>query len=429
MGTPRSGDTDWFVRDRFGLFIHWGLYAVAGRHEWVKNHEEISDREYRKYFDHFDPDLYDPGAWAAAAKHAGMKYMVITAKHHEGFCLWDSAHTDYTAVNTPAGRDLLYPLVEAFRAEGLRVGFYYSLLDWHHEHYTVDRCHPMRNNQSEREKNKDRDIGIYAEYMRSQVRELLTRFGRIDLLWFDFSFPGEDGKGRKEWESEKLYALVRDLAPNVLIDNRLDLPNVGDFYTPEQYQPRSTITDNDGKPVVWEGCQTFSGSWGYYRDEHSWKNVKQLLTMLIDGVSKNGNLLLNVGPTARGEFDYRARERLQGIGQWMHYHARSIYGCGSAPREFVTPPDCRYTYNPEKNTLYLHILNWPFRLIHCPGLSGKVKFAQLLNDGSEIQVTENWTSISSEVAGTAREDEQVLSLKIPTNPPPAVIPVIEIFLK
>lgn len=428
MNTPQKADTKWFVRDRFGLFIHWGLYSVAGRHEWIKNREEIPDTEYQKYFDHFDPDLYDPKAWAAAAKNAGMKYMVITAKHHEGFCLWDSEYTDYTAAKTPARRDLLKPLVEAFRNEGLRVGFYYSLLDWHHEQYTIDRNHPMRNNPTERENNKNRDIRIYAEYMRNQVRELLTQFGKIDILWFDFSFPGDDGKGRQDWESERLYALIRDLAPNVLIDNRLDLPDVGDFYTPEQYQPRSMLKDENGGPVVWEGCQTFSGSWGYYRDEHSWKSVKQLLTMLIDGVSKGGNLLLNAGPTARGEFDYRARERLKGMGEWMHYHSRSIYGCGPAPEEFVPPPDCRYTYNPDTKRLYLHVLNWPFRLIHCPGLCGKVRFAQLLNDGSEVQTTENWTEISPEVANTAGENEQVLSLMIPTTPPPVEIPVIELSL-
>ncbi|HEY0072914.1 MAG TPA: alpha-L-fucosidase, partial [Abditibacteriaceae bacterium] len=141
---PTKGDTAWFVHDRFGMFIHWGLYALPARHEWVKNYERITDEDYQKYFHFFDPDLYDPQAWARAAREAGMKYFVITAKHHEGFCLWDSQFTDYKVTNTPYGKDLLTPLVEAMRSEGLRVGFYYSLIDWHHPDFTIDGVHPMR---------------------------------------------------------------------------------------------------------------------------------------------------------------------------------------------------------------------------------------------------------------------------------------------
>jgi len=178
-----KGDWKWWVHDRFGLFIHWGLYALPARHEWVKNRERISDEDYQKYFDHFNPDLYDPTEWARAAKDAGMRYFVITTKHHEGFCLWDSQYTDYKVTNTPYGKDLLGPMVEAFRGEGLRVGFYHSLIDWHHPEYPVDRVHPMRDNEEERAKNAQRDVRKYAAYLHNQTRELLTQFGQVDLIF------------------------------------------------------------------------------------------------------------------------------------------------------------------------------------------------------------------------------------------------------
>jgi alpha-L-fucosidase len=408
------------------MFIHWGAYALAARHEWVKNRERITDVEYRKYFDHFNPDLYDPRQWARLAKNAGMKYFVITSKHHEGFCLWDSKYTDYTAANTPYGKDLLKPMVDAFRAEGLKVGFYYSLLDWHHPEYPVDKNHPMRDNEEERAKNPQKDVKKYAEYMRNQVEELLTQFGKIDIIWFDFSFPGEDGKGRDDWESEKLIELVRKLQPDIMVDNRLDLPGSGDFVTPEQYQPQKPMTDEDSNPVVWEACQTFSGSWGYYRDEMTWKSVDQLLRMLIDGVSKNGNLLLNVGPTGRGELDYRAQACLKGMGEWMRVNGRSIYNCGAAPEGFVAPPDCRYTYNAEANRLYVHVFVWPFKHLHLPGLAGKVKYAQLLHDASEIQM--KGPAAWQLGHGKGAETEGILNLTLPIVKPNVEIPVIELFL-
>jgi len=356
-----------------------------------------------------------------------MKYFVITAKHHEGFCLWDTKHTDYKATNTPWGRDLLAPVIEAFRAEGLKVGLYYSLIDWHHPDFTVDRFHPMRDDKGERAKNAGRDMKRYAAYMRSQVEELLTKFGKIDIIWYDFSYPGEDGKGRADWESEALYELTRKLQPDILIDNRLDLPDSGDFVTPEQFQPAGPMLDAQGNPQVWEACQTFSGSWGYHRDESSWKSVDLLIRMLVDGVSKGGNLLLNVGPTARGEFDYRARERLEGMGEWMRRNGRSIYGCGAAPKEFAAPADCRYTYNPKTNRLYLHVFAWPFKDIYCPGLKGKVEYAQFLHDASEVQIGDvaeaSWAGMADHAGQTPA------AVHVPIIKPNVEVPVVELFLK
>ncbi len=425
-----KGDTSWFTEARFGMFIHWGLYALGARHEWLMNNEKIPVEEYeRRYFKRFDPDLYNPEEWAAIAAAAGMRYFVITTKHHEGFCLWDSALTDYKATNTPAGRDLLKPMVKAFRERGLRVGFYHSLIDWHHPHYVLDpHIGPYRDHPDREKMNQGRDQAKYAAYLHDQVRELLTQFGKIDIMWFDFSYPKPDGsgKGRADWKSEDLVRLVRELMPDVILDDRLDLPGVWDVKTPEQFQPREWVTV-DGQRVVWEACQTFSGSWGYHRDEASWRSVEQLLQTLIDCVSKGGNLLLNVGPTARGEFDQRARDRLRGIGEWLQRHSRAIYGCTQAPAEFACPQDCRLTYNPKTRRLYVHIFAWPYHHLHLDGKAyqEQVEYAQLLHDASEIRMgLGDWHSSQ---AGDSVKN--TLTLNLPALKPEVTVPVVELFLK
>jgi len=422
------GDTGWFVHDRFGMFIHWGLYSMPARHEWVRNYEEIPDESYRKYFEEFHPDDFHPELWAQAARRAGMKYFVITAKHHEGFCLWDSAYTDYKITNTPFRRDALREIVEAFRAEGLRVGFYYSLLDWHHPDFTVDGLHPLRNHPDRAKLNAGRDMVRYREYMFNQVRELLTQFGKIDILWFDFSYPKQpDGKGHGDWGSENLVKMIRSLQPGIILDNRLDLPGVGDIVTPEQYTPDAPVCDENGRPAVWEGCQTFSGSWGYHRDEMTWKSAKQCIDLLINHVCCNGNLLMNVGPNARGQLDGRAAERLNDYARWMAANSRSIYGCGAAPEEFSVPRDCRYTWNPETRRLYLHIMNWPFKHLHLPNLAGKVKHAQFLHDGSEVRLRERDSSIHEGL--NSKSPAGAVTLDFPVVKPDVEVPVVELLLK
>ncbi|MFZ4695901.1 MAG: alpha-L-fucosidase [Verrucomicrobiia bacterium] len=424
---PR-GDTSWFTRDRFGLFIHWGLYSLPARHEWVRDYEGIPDEDYEKYFRRFDPDLYDPAVWADAAANAGMKYFVVTTKHHEGFCLWDTKLTEYKAANTPAGRDLLRPMVEAFRARDLRVGFYHSLIDWHHPQFILDpHIGPYKNHPDRKKLNKGRNQAKYAAYLHAQVRELLTEYGQVDVMWFDFSYPKPDGsgKGRDDWQSEKLLRLVRELQPNVLLDDRLDLPCGWDFKTPEQAQPREWVKV-DGKPVVWEACQTFSGSWGYHRDEMTWRSVDDLVRTLVDSVSKGGNLLLNVGPTGRGEFDERALARLSGIGEWMRRHSRSIYGCTQAPVGFPCPQDCRITWNPEKKRMYLHLYAWPYKFLHLDGkaFSSRVEYAQLLHDASEVRLgMDAWHANHIPTRG------KTLTLNLPVVRPNVTVPVIELFLK
>ncbi len=420
-------------RNRFGMFIHWGIYALPARHEWVKSREQISDADYQKYFDHFYPDLYDPAEWADYCKKAGMKYVVLTTKHHDGFCLWDTKLTDWKVTNTPWGKDLLRPYVDAFRAAGIRIGLYHSIIDWHHPHYTTDRTHPRRDCEEHKAGDANRDMGIYAEYLRGQVSEILTDYGEIDMIFFDFSIsdpdnPGKYQKGRNEWQSEKLVKTCRELQPGILINDRLDLQEFDwgwDFTTPEQFMLRKCPVDGKGNPIPWETCQTFSGAWGYHRDENTWKSTEQLLKMLIDTVSKGGNLLLNVGPTGRGEFDYRAKDRLLGMGEWMDTHARSIYGCTQAPDDIAAPQDCRLTWNPETKRLYVHIFSWPpTGELYIEGLGGKVKYAQLLHDASEV--LENPRAKWQQKWELATES--TYTMKLPIRKPNCIVPVVELFL-
>ena len=428
--TPEHKETrmQWWTEARFGMFIHWGLYALPARHEWIKKRERMTDEEYRKYFDLFNPDLYNPREWAKMAKNAGMKYAVITAKHHEGFCLFDSRYTDYKATNTPYGQDLIKEWVQAFRDEGLGVGFYYSLIDWHHPEYTIDSRHPQSAETDEEYKklNNNRDMGKYRKYLKNQVGELLTNYGKIDIIWLDYSFPGKFGKGRDEWGSVDLIKMVRELQPEIIVNDRADLKDYAggwDFTTPEQFKVPEWPTTSEGKKIPWETCQTFSGSWGYYRDEATWKDTKQLLVLLIESVSKGGNLLLNVGPTGRGTIDYRAENALNAMGEWMKYNSRSIYGCTQAPESFSVPDFSLLTYNPKTNRLYIHLLDYPLQNFTLKGYKGKVKYAQFLHDASEIKISAPvgyWTK--------QQLSENDINLSLPVNKPPVEIPVIELIL-
>jgi alpha-L-fucosidase len=252
--------------------------------------------------------------------------------------------------------------------------------------------------------------------------------GKIHIMWFDFSYSdrppydGMKGKGKDDWQSEELLAMTRALQPGIIVNDRLELS--GDVKTPEEYQPRAAMMV-DGKPVMWEACQTFSGSWGYYRDNHDWRSVDELIRTLVDCVSKDGNLLLNVGPNGRGEFEPRALERLRGIGAWMHLHSRAIYGCGAS--KFTPPPDCRYTQNGKR--LYLHLFAWPYKHVHLDGLAGRVEYAQLLNDASEVKmrvIDPHAVAQNTSIGGMGSD---TLTLELPLVKPDVVVPVVELFLK
>lgn len=439
-----DGNTEWFRHDRFGMFIHFGLYAMPARHEWIKNYESISEEKYQKYFDNFNPDLYDAREWAKQAKAAGMKYAVLTTKHHEGFCLFDSKYTDYKVTNTPYGKDIVKEFVDAFRAEGIRIGFYYSLIDWHHKDFPIDMHHPRRHDANARELDKGRDMHKYCEYMRNQVTELLTNYGKIDIMWFDFSYKREvpdaydikntydwmqfgGMKGKEEWEAAELIATARKYQPEIIIDNRTGLEQ--DIFTPEQFQPDRWVTDDKGELVTWEACQTFSGSWGYHRDELTWKSSEQLINMLVDTVSLGGNLIMNVGPTARGYFDSRAVTALEAYAKWMKYNSRSVYGCTMAEPEFSAPNGTKLTQSEDGKRLYIHLQKYPFGYISVENLAGKIEYAQFLHDGSEVLYSEDtFSHFLSDAEGLANNKGSVF-FNLPTVKPDIISPVIEIILK
>ena len=386
--------TDWFVNDRFGMFIHWGLYAVPARGEWVRHFERTPLEDYQIYFDTFDPVDYDPVAWAKAAAAAGMKYAVMTAKHHDGFCLFDSKLTEYKATNTKAGRDLIREYVDAFRAEGLKIGFYYSLLDWHHPDYPHfgDPFHPMREN--EEFKGKKHDIDNYLDYMHGQVKELCTNYGKIDIFWFDFSYDAMFGE---DWRATKLVRMIRKYWPEIIIDNRLegsgegygslmtDDPSEysGDFVCPEQIIPLDGIKNESGKPIIWEACVTMNNHWGYNATDKNFKPANMLIRKLVECVSKGGNLLLNIGPDAKGNIPEESKNILKEIGGWMTKNSESIYGCDSAG---LGKPEYGWITRKE-NTIYFHILENQINAVPLLGLKKEqIKRLWYVSSGAEMKL-------------------------------------------
>lgn len=390
----------WFVDDRFGMFIHWGLYAIPARGEWVRSQERITVEDYQKHFDAFDPADYDPRAWAKLAKRAGMKYAVMTAKHHDGFCLFDSKLTDYKATNTPAKRDLVREYLDAFRAEGLKVGLYYSLLDWHHPDYPHygDRNHPMRENEDY--KGHTGNFDSYLDYMHGQVCELVTEYGKLDIMWFDFSYGEMTGE---KWRATELIRMIRRHQPHMLIDNRLEVSGSGfgsllsgnpteysgDFVSPEQIIPPEGIFDTNGKRVVWEACITMNNHWGYCETDNYYKPAPMVVRKLVECVSKGGNMLINVGPDARGRIPTQSARILEDVGKWMERNGGSVYGCGYAG---LPKPDFgRYTRN--GNELYCHITENTVGPVPLFGLKkDDIVSASLLYSGAELSLAGDWTT-------------------------------------
>ena len=393
---------EWFVHDRFGMFIHWGLYAIPARGEWVRCTERISNEDYQKYFDAFDPTGCDLREWARLAKKAGMRYAVLTAKHHDGFCLFDSKLTDYKSTNTRSGRDFVREFVDAFRAEGLKVGLYYSLLDWHHPDYPHygDRQHPMRENEAYKNHAEAEDFNRYLDYLHGQVRELCTEYGKLDVLWFDFSY--QDMSGEK-WRATELVRMVRSLQPHIIIDNRLEVsgegfgslstgnPNEysGDFVSPEQIIPPQGITDINGKPLVWEACVTLNNNWGYAAHDHNWKSAQTVIRKLVECVSKGGNLLLNVGPDAKGRIPKESVDILTEAGEWMALNGASIYGCGASSIP-MQPWGC---VTEDERSVYMHVYEDTVGPVPLKGLKAEdFKLIQFEATGAEIVIKPSWTT-------------------------------------
>lgn len=430
MNAASSANLTQWKHDRFGLFIHWGVYSMWAKGEWCQRDDRIPQDEYQFLADHFNPDLFEPEDWAKRAKAAGMKYVIIVTKHHDGFCMWDTRHTDYKITNTPFARDVLAETVAACRAEGLRIGLYYSITDWHHPDYLITEGsnHALDNLPPAMiaELNRTRDMGRYALYMRNQIQELLTRYGEVVEFWFDVS-----GKiDPIALESAETVKMVRALQPGVIINGRHGLPEETDILTPEGYLREEDCVDEQGNPAAWEGCHFLAAAWCYRRDEKSWfKSNFRLLEILITQTSLNGNTLMNIGPTSRGVLCDREKDILAYYAHWMRFNSRAIYGCGMVPAGFPPPPrDCRYTYNKALNRLYVHILRWPdISILALRGLAGKVRYAQLLHDGSRIQVNPPETYTNENLNPRTPHDAAALWLmSAPENMP---IPVIEVFLQ
>jgi alpha-L-fucosidase len=352
------------------------------------------------------------------AKAAGQQYVVFTTKHHEGFALFDSAVSRHTAMHTPFRRDLCAELARACRRHDMKLGWYYSIMDWHHPDYLPRRDWEPRDATGA-------DFGRYVAFMKAQLHELLTHYGDIAVLWFD-------GQWEHTWTHAaalELEAFCRRLMPGVVINDRIDVAvpaeapagyrRAGDYVTPELAIPERGLPGQD-----WEACMTMNSNWGYAKDDQAYKPAPVLLQLLAETASKGGNLLLNVGPTGRGEFDERALSRLQAIGEWMKRHSRSIYGCTQAPEEFKAPQDCRYTYNPDTKRLYLHVLAWPYKHIDLGAIGDRVAYAQLLNDASEVPMkVDAWYATHMKMA------QKDLVLTLPQQKPNVAVPVIELYLK
>lgn len=385
---------EWFKEARFGMFIHFGVYSLIARGEWVRSVEQMSIKDYEPYVKAFNPDLFDAKYMAKKAKEAGMRYAVLTAKHHDGYCLYDTKTTDYKAK-----KDYVREFLDAFREEGIKVGLYYSVIDWYHPdfpHYG-DRQHPHR--FDEKYKDYPHQFDRYLTYMHEQVRELCTNYGKIDIMWFDFSY--DDMTGEK-WEATKLVNMVRKLQPDIILDNRLEvsgegfgslmtdnpLPYAGDFVSPEQIIPPNGIVREDGSSVMWEACITMNENWGYHNSDFMYKEPSTIIRKLVECVSKNGNMILNVGPNGRGEIPKESIHILESIGNWMKYNKESIYGCKGM--DIPKPENGRITC--KGNKIYYHITEMGIGGIPLYGIKKEnIKSIKLLEDGSIIEVMDYWT--------------------------------------
>jgi alpha-L-fucosidase len=419
----RDQRMQWFRDARFGMFIHWGLYAVPagelkgkrtpGAGEWVMNESHIPVAEYEKFATQFNPVKFDARQWVRTAKNAGMRYIVITSKHHDGFDMFDSAVSDYTIVKrTPFKRDPMKELAEACGEEGITFCFYHSIMDWHHPD-AQSIGYPNYNNAPH-----NPSFQRYVEnYLKPQVKELLTNYGRIGIMWFD-------GEWIKDWtpqDGQDMYAWCRSIQPSVIVNNRVGKARagmngmnqgegaVGDYGTPEQEIPATGFPGAD-----WESCMTMNNTWGYRKDDNNWKPASAIIRMLIDCSSKGGNYLLNVGPTAEGIIPDASVERLAEVGKWMHVNSEAIYGTSASPFKKLAWGKCTQ----KTGKLYLHVFEWPKDGKLLVPLTSKVSKAYLLSDRDKpLQVASTAEGAQVSIPATAPDPvASVVVLEIEGTP-------------
>jgi alpha-L-fucosidase len=380
VAATRDERMRWWREARFGLFVHWGLYAQLGRHEWVMNRERIPVAEYEKLADTWAPKERPAREWARLAAQAGMKYVVMTTKHHEGFCLWDTQQTDYNAVQHGPRRDLVREHVEACREYGLKIGFYHSLMDWHHPDGA--RC---ATDEAARRRFLDFTLGC--------VRELCSNYGQIDVFWHDVSWPLTTPEA---WESVKMNATIRELQPQILINNRSKLDE--DFGTPEEHVTAA------GEGRDWEACMTFNGSWGYMPISPDWRSTREVLSMLRTAAAGQGNLLLNIGPAPDGSIPGEAVDRLTAVGRWVEKNGEALYGAVDRVQGRMdwTPLG---TWTLKGNAAYYWCTRWPGSELVIGGLTSKVERVTLLATGDPVAFAQT-------------ENRLVLSGLPETNPDP-----------
>jgi alpha-L-fucosidase len=396
--TPAQRDARmaWWRDARFGMFIHWGLYAVPagtlngqrvpGIGEWIMERAKIPVGEYEPFARAFNPTQFDADAWARAAKDAGMKYIIITSKHHDGFALFDSKVSAWDIMDaTPYRRDAIRALGQAARRAGLRFGVYYSIMDWHHPDAQAPN-YPEYNSRAKTNPNFARYVD---SYMKPQLRELLTQVPEIDVLWFD-------GEWIPDWSDEQgraLEAWLRGVRPSLIINNRVGHSRAGmagmsaarnapgDFGTPEQQVPASGLPGVD-----WETCMTMNDTWGFKSYDDNWKDTRTLVRTLIDVAAKGGNFLLNVGPTAQGLIPWQSVNRLREMGDWVRANGEAIYGTAVSP--YGMPAWGRYTAKPAAGRVYAHVFDWPRDgKLTLFGMTDVPTRASLLADGKPLTVT------------------------------------------
>ncbi|MFB9052671.1 alpha-L-fucosidase [Formosa undariae] len=416
---------EWWRDSKFGMFIHWGAYSIIGGErgtkiagggaEWAMDKLDYTIEDYEKYPEMFDPQLFDADAWVTMAKNAGMKYIVLTSKHHEGFALWDSKVSDYDVMDTaPFKRDIVKELAEACKKQDIKFCLYYSIVDWHHPQ-AQGNLYPNYNiSQHDDPSVVNPEFPEYYEnYMKPQVGELLKNYGDIGVVWFDgdwiSDYTTEMGKD--------LYKYIRDIQPNTIVNNRVDKGRTGmdgmnnqpgefagDFGTPEQEIPDTGI-DTD-----WEACMTMNGTWGYKPSDVNWKSSEDLIEKLVDIVSKGGNFLLNIGPDGFGRFPAESIRRLEAMGQWTKKNGEAVYGASASPYE--KPKWGRYTQ--KDGVIYAHVFDWPEDGLLKLNKDIKVKRATLLTDPK--------TELNA--LGTSRE----LLIDVPQLAPDATVSVVKIEL-